>query len=99
MGCLAGFVVPVFGRNCLLHNESFMFKLFFTWVKIVTTKVKVLSKKKKKTSSFTSNLCGIPGVNVWNPKLMGSQVSTKNSGNKEGRSMYVEGEMLYVHVK
>ena len=30
---------------------------------------------------------------------MGSQVSTKNSGNKEGRSMYVEGEMLYVHVK
>ena len=61
----------------------------------------VVEKKKQanKTSSFTSNLCGIPGVNVWNPKLMGSQVSTKNSGNKEGRSMHVEGEMLYVHVK
>ena len=67
-----------------------------------TVVVTLLSKKKtqaNKTSSFTSNLCGIPGVNVWNPKLMGSQVSTKNSGNKEGRSMHVEGEMLYVHVK
>ena len=60
---------------------------------------KTKKKQANKTSSFTSNLCGIPGVNVWNPKLMGSQVSTKNSGNKEGRSMHVEGEMLYVHVK
>ena len=82
-------------NNCL----SFRTK----WdTEIITVVEKKKTKKKKqanKTSSFTSNLCGIPGVNVWNPKLMGSQVSTKNSGNKEGRSMHVEGEMLYVHVK
>ena len=61
----------------------------------------MLSKKKQanKTSSFTSNLCGIPGVNVWNPKLMGSQVSTKNSGNKEGRSMWKGKCCMYMSNK